>query len=349
MTDSAHPLVDLGGNESPLGPSPLVREAILAELDRLHRYPPMQDDELREALAAHHGRGLTRDHFLTGAAGSEVIDLVSRAFLEPGDEIIISTPTFTAYAPAAALAGAGVVDVPLKPGDFSLDVERLLAAVTPRTRLLYLCNPGNPTGVIATRDDVARLLGALPPHVLLVSDEVYSHYVDDPAFPDTTIDVLAGRSVIVIHSFSKVHGLAGLRLGYAFAAPAIIARVARFRRAYHLSRLALAAGIAALRDAAHIERTIDLARRGRRFLYDGIAAMGIEVWESQANFVLVRPPDGEGMVRTLAAHGIRVRSTARNGFPGGIRVTAGLEDENRRFLSAFADALDRAQSATDRR
>jgi len=201
--------------------------------------------------------------------------------------------------------------------------------------------------VIAGRNDVARLLDGLPAHVRLVSDEVYVHYVDDPAFPDTTADVLAERPVIVIHSFSKVYGLAGLRLGYALAPPAIVARIARFRRAYHLSRLALVAGIAALEDAAHIERTINLARRERRVLHDAIAAMGIDVWESQANFVLVRPPDGEAMVNALADQGVRVRSTARNGFPGGIRVTAGLEHENRQFLRVFAHVLRRTPASSE--
>src|SRR5262245_56533101 len=192
MPAADEPLIELAGNENPLGPSPRVREAILRELDRLHRYPP-GDEALRTALAQRHGRGLTPAHIVTAASGSEVIELISRAFLERGDEIILSTPTFVVYAPMAELQGARIVDVALNPRDFSLDVDRLLSAVTPRTRLLYVCNPGNPTGVMAPHADVMRLLNNLPPHVALVSDEVYADYVDDPAFPDTTAALLANE------------------------------------------------------------------------------------------------------------------------------------------------------------
>jgi len=340
MSPDHEPLIELGANENPLGPSPHVRDAILRELDHLHRYPP-GDEALRTALAHSHGRGLTPAHFVTAASGSEIIDLISRAFLERGDGIILSTPTFVVYAPMADLQGAAVVDVPLNPLDFSLDVDGLLSAVTPRTRLVYVCNPGNPTGVMAPGTDVMRLVNQLPPHVTLVSDEVYADYVDDPDFPDTTAALLADARVIVIRSFSKVFGLAGLRLGYALAPPSIVKRLSGFLRPYHLGRLALAAGIAALEDTAHVRRTIELAQRGRRLLYDELAALGVDVWKSQANFVMVRPPDGEAMLAALAQHGIRARSTLKNGLPGALRVTAGLDSENEGFLDAFAQTLGR--------
>jgi histidinol-phosphate aminotransferase len=342
MTSIDEPLIELGGNENPLGPSPRVREAIVGELDRLHRYPA-SDDALRTALAAHHGRGLTAAHFVTAGSGSEIIELISRAFLERGDQIILSTPTFVVYAPMAEVQGAAIVDVPLDPHDFSLDVGGLLSAVTPRTRLLYVCNPGNPTGALAPSGDLRRLLNQLPAHVTVVSDEVYADYVDDPDFPDTTAAILAADRVIVIRSFSKVFGLAGLRLGYAIAAPPIVQRLARLLRPYHLGRLALVAGIAALEDTEHMRRTIELARRGRRVLHDELSALGVEVWKSHANFVMVRPQDGEAMLKTLAARGIRARSTLKNGLPGAIRVTAGLDSENDRFLDVFAQALGRTR------
>lgn len=345
MNPSDEPLIELGANENPLGASPRVRDAIVRELDRLHRYPP-SDASLRAALAASHGRGLTAGHFATAASGSEIIELISRAFLERGDEIVLSSPTFVVYAPMADLQGAAVVDVPLNPRDFSLDVDGILAAITPRTRLLYVCNPGNPTGVMAPQADVTRLVNALPAHVVLVSDEVYADYVDDEAFPDTTAAVLADERVIVIRSFSKVFGLAGLRLGYAIAPPAIVQRLTRFVRPYHLGRLAIVAGIAALDDTDHMRRTVELARHGRRVLYEALSALGVNVWKSQANFVMVRPPDGEAMLNALAARGIRARSTVKNGLPGALRVTAGLETENARFLDVFAEALGRPRAGS---
>lgn len=345
MTTAGDPLIDLGANENPLGPSPRVRDAIVRELDRIHRYP-MTDDALRAALAAHHGRGLTPGHFVTSASGSEIIELLSRVFLERGDEVILSSPTFVVYAPMAELQGAAVVDVPLGPRDFSLDVDGILAAVTPRTKLLYVCNPGNPTGVMAPAREVSRLLDALPPHVVLVSDEVYADYVDDAGFPDSTAAVLEDRRLVVIRSFSKVFGLAGLRLGYAIAPPTLAQSMTRFLRPYHLSRLAIVAGIAALDDREHYRQTVDLAQRGRRMLFDALSALGVEVWKSQANFVMVRPPDGEAMVTALAGRGIRARSTLKNGLAGALRVTAGLDRENEQFLDAFASILGRPRAGS---
>ena len=340
MTPDDAPLIDLGANENPLGASLRVRDAIVRELDRLHRYPP-SDATLRKALAASHGRGLTPGHFVTSASGSEIIELISRAFLERDDEILLSSPTFVVYAPMADLQGASVIDVPLDPRTFSLDIDRILAAITPRTRLLYVCNPGNPTGVMAPQTDVMRLLNHLPAHVVLVSDEVYADYVDDADFPDTTAAILEDRRIIVIRSFSKVFGLAGLRLGYAIAPPTLAQRLTRFVRPYHLGRLAIVAGIAALGDTEHLQRTIELARRGRAVLYDELSALGVDVWKSQANFVMVRPPDGEAMLNALARQGIRARSTLKNGLPGALRVTAGLDAENERFLDVFAEEIGR--------
>jgi histidinol-phosphate aminotransferase len=198
--------------------------------------------------------------------------------------------------------------------------------------------------VTAPPSDVTRLLGQLPPHVTLVSDEVYADYVDDPRFPDTTAAVLADERVIVIRSFSKVFGLAGLRLGYALAPPSIIGQLTRFLRPYHLGRLSLVAGIAALEDTEHLQRAIELAQRGRRVLYDELSALGVDVWKSQANFVLARPPDGETMLKALAGQGIRVRSTLKNGLAGALRVTVGLDAENERFLDAFALTLGRSRA-----
>ena len=348
MTPADPPPIDLGANENPLGPSPRVRDAIVRELDRLHRYPP-SDTTLREALAATHGRGLTPGHFVTAASGSEIIELISRAFLERGDEILLSSPTFVVYAPMADLQGASVIDVPLDPRTFLLDVDRILAAITPRTRLLYVCNPGNPTGVMAPQTDVMRLLHHLPAHVVLVSDEVYADYVDDADFPDTTAAILEDRRIIVIRSFSKVFGLAGLRLGYAIAPPALAQRLTRFVRPYHLGRLAIVAGIAALEDTGHRQRTVELARRGRAVLYDELSALDVDVWKSEANFVMVRPPDGEAMLNALAKRGIRVRSTLKNGLPGALRVTAGLDAENERFLDVFAETLGRPRVRSAKR
>jgi histidinol-phosphate aminotransferase len=338
VTAQANVLIDLSANESPLPPSPAVLSAIAREAEHLNRYPP-RDERLPEALASHYGRGLAPGHFLAAASGSEVLELLARAHLRPGDEAIISTPTFPVYAKTIERQGATIVDAPLEPDTFSFDLGRILNAITPRTRLLYLCNPGNPTGVITTRGACDELVGAMPSHVTLVIDEVYHHFVDRPGFPDAIQYVLEGRPVVVVHSFSKVFGLAGLRLGYGIAPPVTVERMARYKLDFHLGRLAVAAGLAALGDAAYRGRVLDAVRGGKEYLYHELARLGITFWRSHANFVLIRPPQKADAHRALLNRGVRVRPTEGNGLPGHLRVTVGLPEENRRFIAALEEVL----------
>ena len=267
--------VDLSTNENPLGPSPRVVEAIDREARRVHRYPAREDGTLREALAAHHGHGLTPDHFVTGASASEVLEFVARAALRPGDEGLICSPTFPVYASTAAHQDARVVDVPLDPATGGHHADRILAAVTPRTRLLYICNPGNPTGIRMPAAEFTALLERIPSGIIVVADEVYYQYVEGD-FPDTIEQIHAGRDVVIVHSFSKGYGMAGLRLGYGIARPELVRRFARFRLMYHLSGIALAAGIAALADQEHVTRTVALTREGRRYFAGELDRLGIQ-------------------------------------------------------------------------
>jgi histidinol-phosphate aminotransferase len=331
---------ELANNENPAGPSTRVLAAIADELPNLHRYPDATDAVLRTALAARFGRGLTVDHFFAGASGSDVLELVARALLEPDDEVIVCPPTFPVYATTARRERARVVEVRLEPGTFAHDVEAIARAVTPRTRLVYICNPGNPTGVAMPAVAFSALLDALPPEAVVVADEVYAHYVTSSEFPDSIGAVLAARPIVIVHSFSKVYGLAGLRLGYGVAPPALVARIARFHRRYHLGRLELVAGVAALADEAYVRASVERALTGRRQLCEGFERLGVVFWPSQANFVLMRPAvDAEEVCRKLADRGVRVRSTAANGLPGHVRVSIGLPAENTRLLEALDEVL----------
>ena len=330
-------ILDLSANECPLPPSEAVIEAITRELAQLTRYPD-RDDPLPAAIAEYHGRGLTAGHIFTAASGSEVLELIARTYLAPGSEAIICSPTFPVYKTTSDLQRATLVDVPLEPGTFGHNVDAIVAAVTDRTRLLYVCNPGNPSGVTMSAAQVTALLDALPPLVTVVLDEVYYHFVERDDFPDSIGYVLAGRPVILVHTFSKAYGLAGMRLGYGIASPAVAAQVAAFKRVYHLARVASAAGIAALGDRDYVARLLAIVREGKQYLYRELDRLGIDFGRTETNFVLIRAPR-PGLHRRLQERGIRVRPTEGNGLPGYVRVTVGLPDENRRFIEALESVL----------
>ncbi len=320
-------------NENPLGPSPAVLARIRDHLAELSLYPHRDDEVLRNCLAAFYGRGVTPAHLFSTYSGSEALDLIARVYLEPGDEVIVCSPTFHVYARTAAWQGAKVVDVPLDEEDFSVRVGAVTGAVTDRTRLVYVGNPNNPTGSIVTRDDMERLHAGLPDRVALVTDEVYHHFVTHPDYPDSLADVAAGRNVIVLHSFSKVYGLAGLRVGVAISRPDIIERLARLRRTFHLGSLEMEAAMAAIGDQAHVEQSVALAERGKKRLYAAFDRLRIRYWPSEGNFILFRTPIlADDLAARVAEGGVLVGSGSRFGLTHSIRVSVGLPDADQAFI-----------------
>ncbi len=327
-------------NENPLGPSPAVLDRIREHLSGLNLYPHRDDEALRDRLADFYGRGLTPSHVFSSYSGSEALDLIARVFLEPGDEVIVCGPTFHVYARTAEWRGANVVDVPLDTEDFSLRVDAIMRAVTTRTRLVYVGNPNNPTGSIVTRDDMDLLHAGLPEGVTLVSDEVYHHFVTHRDYPDSLGDVAAGRNLIVLHSFSKVYGLAGLRVGVVISRPDIIKRLAKLRRTFHLGSLEMEAAIAAIEDQAHVKQSVALAERGKKRLYAAFDRLRITHWPSEGNFVLFRTPIlADDLAQRMADWGILVGSGSRFGLTHSIRVSVGLSEVNQAFVSALESML----------
>jgi histidinol-phosphate aminotransferase len=331
----------MSSNENPLGPSAQVVDAIQAEAASLNLYPDNDDGRFREALAAFHGRGLTQAHFFTAVSGVEVLELLARTFLQPGDEAIVCPPLFGWYVRSVEQQGGTVVTVPLHPHTFTHNIDAILAAITPRTRFVYLCNPHNPTGTIATVKDMARLVASMPPDAILIADEVYTQFVTLPDFPDSLRYVLDGKNVVIIQSFSKAYGLAGMRLGYAIAPPSLCARVWEVKRPFHLSRLAITAGITALLDQTHLHQTVTLVQAGKQYLYEQLDALDVTYWHSEANFVLIRPlRDADYVYEQLIERGIMVRPTAANGLPGHLRVTIGLPEANEAFMTALTEIIN---------
>ncbi len=333
-------VIKMASNESALGPSPLAVEAVQQAATTLNRYPPMGDEDLRAALAESFGEGFEPDNFFTGNGGCDVLSMTAASLLNPGDECIICRPTFPVYDITARRVGASVVYVDLDPDHFTYDVEAILSAVTERTRLVYICSPNNPTGTTITAQQMETLVNNMPSHVVIIADEVYYHFVTTDDYPDSLAYVREGKNVVVLHSFSKAFGLAGLRLGYAVAPTEIARYLSRARESFHLSKQTLVGGIAGLQDKDHIEKTVALTVNGRNWLHQQLSELGMQVWASQGNFVLFKPPfpPAECSERLLK-RGVIVRPMTQFYLPTHLRVTVGLPEENERFIAVLQESL----------
>ena len=334
-------------NENAVGTSPKVIAAVQEDAQRLSAYPAWDGERrLRLALAEMHNDWandsgqLTEDHFVVGNGGMDVLEFIVNGFIRSGDELIMSYPTFRFQDIVARRLGAKIINVPLDDA-FGYDVEAVLAAVTDRTKVIYACNPNNPTGNIISAAKFDYLMQHVPKHVLVVSDEAYCQFVDDTDFPDTRRYIHAERNLLQLFSFSKVFGLAGLRLGYGVARPEIAEYLARLKRPFHLGRLTVAAGLTAVADQEHVQKTIQTIISGRGWLTKQLQELGIQVTPSQGNFLLLAAGiPAETLTAQLKQHGIIVSSgQQRFGLPDHIRVTVGLPQQNQRFIEAIAKVL----------
>ena len=323
----------LSANESPLGPSPRVIEAIRHEAPRVHLYPDGGCTEMRQMLA---GRlGVSVDAIVVGNGADELLAMLARAAFEPGDEVLMPHPAFEPYGTEATLSGATVVQSPLR--GYDQDLEDLLRRVTARTTCVFLCTPHNPAATIIRRGPLERFLQALgddPP--LVVLDEAYRDFCDDPDTPDGVVLQQTHPTLISLRTFSKIAGLAGMRIGYAIARPEHIERLNRVRAPFNVNRLAQVAAVAALQDLAHLARTRRVVLEERPRLQAALAQRGAPSPPSQANFVLVKVGDQAGALgAALFKAGILVRDGAAVGFPGHLRIAVGTAEQNRRLLEVW--------------
>lgn len=323
-------LVKLNSNENALGPSPLAIKALEQELSKLHLYPDGGSELLRQAIAKHHG--VSEFEVFAGNGSDDIIKLLSETFLEAGDEIVVPFPSFSQYGFGAEVMDAHIRSVPLN-ADFSYDVEALLAAVGERTKLLYLCTPNNPTGTILKRSEFDWLMERLPSHVFVVADLAYNNYGTSEDRFQVTPDVLKYPNVAYLHTFSKLYGLAGLRVGYALGHEAVWSYVHRVREPFNVNRLAQRAAVAALEDVEHVRQSRALAEVSRT-QYSELTGHGLNIIPSEANFILVETGNGVETFEALRKEGILVRA----GYPGlekFVRVTFGLPDENTACIAAL--------------
>lgn len=327
-------------NENPLAPSPMVEAAVAAEVPHLNFYPT-HGRELEAELAAYLGHGLTEQNITLGHGGSEVLKRVAAAYIQPGDEAVIPVPTFPVYAADVGRRG-GVPVLTECHDDFTVDVEALLGQVTSKTRLMYITSPNNPSGAVLPQNELDYLVSKLPDHVFLLFDEVYWHFGAQP-HRARAYRHLERQNIMILHSFSKAFGLAGLRLGYGIAHATTTSDFLRFEPAMRHNRLLTAAGAAALRDTAHVTRAVELVQSQRTYLYEGLAALlGVtQVLRSEASFVPFRPAGSStGIARELEARNVFVRELSAFHMPGWLRVSVGLPAANECFLAALQDVLE---------
>jgi histidinol-phosphate aminotransferase len=323
-------LVRLSANENPLGPSPRVVEAVAREAARVHLYPDGGATALREALARR--LGVTPGELLVGNGADELIGLIARAAFEPGDEVVVPEPSFEPYGTSATIAGARAVPSPLV--GYATDLEDVRRKVTDRTTAIMLCSPHNPTATIVRGKPLRAFLDALgddPPLVIL--DEAYRDFVDDPEYPDGVALLRRHPRLILLRTFSKIAALAGLRVGYAVARAETLDWLNRVREPYNVNRLGQVAALTALEDEAHWERSRRFVIEERRFLSEGLGRRGYTFPPSQSNFLLVKVPDAPALRERLLRAGILVRDGADVGFPGHLRISVGLRATNEQLLS----------------
>lgn len=328
--------VKLSSNENPLGPSPRAVEAMQRAAWEIHRYPDPACRKLREALSRKWS--LPPEQIVVANGGDNLITLLAQVMLGPGQVAVVPAVTFATYEIASRLSGARVEKVPMDGP--AIDVDAMARALAAGARLAFVCNPNNPTGTMLTAREMERLVESVPDGAALVIDEAYVEFVSRPDCADGPALVRQGAPVVVLRTFSKVYGLAGLRVGYALAPRPIADAMWRAREAFATSRVAEAAALAALEDQAHVERTLDMVVRGRRQLYELLDGLGLGYVPSEANFVWVRTgvPSGE-LVPALARRGVLVRPGDFWGQPEYIRVTVGTPAQNRRFVEALQEAL----------
>lgn len=326
-------IVKLASNENPLGMSPKARAAVEKALAGVERYP--DQFELIAALAER--SGLRQEQIVLGNGSNDVLDMAARVFIAPGRSAVFSQHAFAVYPLATMSAGGACIVVPAK--HYGHDLAAMRAAIRPDTRVVWIANPNNPTGNFAPYDEVKAFLATVPADVAVVLDEAYNEYLAPADRVDTLGWIREFPNLIVTRTFSKVYGLAGLRVGYAAASPEVADLMNRVRQPFNVNNLAIAAAVAALDDHAFLAESYDLNRRGMEQIVAGLKHLGLEHIPSHGNFVTFTVPDGAAINRKLLQQGVIVRPIGGYGLPNHLRVTIGLERENARFLEALGSAL----------
>jgi histidinol-phosphate aminotransferase len=327
--------VKLASNENPLGPSPKAVAAMRARLEQLNLYPDGDCYYLKQGLARK--LGVAPETLIFGNGSNEIIELAARTFLRSGDEALMAEQAFVVYQLIVQAVGGESRAVPLR--NFTHDLAALAEAVTARTRVIFLANPNNPTGTIFRTSEWERFLDKVSRDILLIVDEAYFEYVADADYPDSLRYHKDDRAILTLRTFSKLYGLAGLRIGYGIGSKALISLMQRVRQPFNVNAPAQWGALAALDDAEHVKRSLQVNREGRDYLQKEFARLGLEFVPSQANFILVRVGRGQEVFQQLLKQGVIVRPMGGYRFPEHVRVTVGTMEENRKFIQALEKVI----------
>jgi histidinol-phosphate aminotransferase len=328
-------IIKLASNENPLGPSSLALAAMRKAVAQVHLYPDGNAFYLKRRLAEK--LGVTPAHIILGNGSNEIIEFLGHALLEPGAEVVVSQYCFAVYPIVTHLFGASLVSVPAR--EYGHDLPAMLQAITPATKIVFVANPNNPTGTLASAREVMDFVRAVPDHVLLAMDEAYIEFLDAPADLLPVIRAKEMPNILLMRTFSKIYGLAGLRIGYGLGHPDTIAALEKIRQPFNINAVAQAGALAALEDHEHVARTRETNKSGLSFYVQTFMAMGLEYVPSAGNFILVRVANGQKVFIELQKLGVIVRPMGGYQLPEWIRISVGTRDENERCIDALKKVL----------
>ncbi len=329
-------IIKLASNENPLGPSPLALQAIFESAKQVHLYPDGNAYYLKNDLAQH--LDISIEHLILGNGSNDVLQLIAEAYVAPDDEVIYAAGAFVVYSLVTKLCSAKAVVVPMQ--NDTHDLAAMAAAITGKTKVIFIANPNNPTGTMVPADETTAFMEQVPDDVLVVFDEAYYEYVLRSDYPQTLPYVLEGRNFIITRTFSKIYGLAGLRIGYGIAPPAIVETLNRVRQPFNCSLVGQAAARAALKDTAHVIESRNSNAAGKIFLYEAFDDMGLRYTRTEGNFIMLHLEQlGTDIADALLQKGIIVRPIAGYGYPNAVRITIGTKKENERLITALKHIL----------
>jgi len=330
--------VKLASNENPLGPSPLVLKEIINDLTNtksslsLNRYPDGNGYYLKQALSM--GLSVSEDEIILGNGSNELIDIAARTFLQPGDEAVMAHPSFVVYPMATQAQGATAIQIPLK--KYTHDLDAMTDAITSNTKIVFIANPNNPTGTMNTKAEFERFMKRIPEEILVICDEAYCEYVTKPDYPDSMKYLAQGKDILILRTFSKMYGLAGLRIGYGIGGKDIIGEMNKLRPPFNTSSIAQKAALWALQDESHLRRTREINEQGKTYLYKELDSIGMKYVPTEANFIFMPlEHDAHALYTVLLKQGVIVRPMGQHE----IRVTIGLPEENKRFIDALKKVM----------
>lgn len=323
--------IKLASNENPVGPSPAALDAIRDSFSDLNRYPDGSGYFLKRELAA--ALSVAEDELILGNGSNELLNISVKTFMRDGDEAVMAVPSFVVYFMAVQSVGGKSIQVPLK--DHTHDLAAMADAITPKTKMVFIANPNNPTGTMNTKQEFDRMMERVPEDVLVVLDEAYYEYVADPEYADSMKHFRSGRNVLILRTFSKIYGLAGLRLGYGIAKKEILSDMNRIREPFNTNSIAQTAAVAALHDLKHVAHSKGVNEEGKNYFYRELDALEIKYVPTQTNFIYIPFQGAVDLYEKLLRQGVIIRPMG----PNAVRVTIGLPEENRRFIEALKKTL----------